>query len=130
MSREHDPVARAALIALGVVQLALGVWMALAPGVFFEVVAPFGARNDHLLRDMASWELALAVLAFAAAARPAWRVPVVALALMHFALHALNHLVDVGGADPGWVGPADLASLVVGAGGLAWLLTHVQRSAA
>jgi hypothetical protein len=117
MDPDPDPTARAAVGALAAVQGLLGTWMVVSPGSFAERVAPFGARNDHLLRDMASWELALAALAAVAVARPAWRAPVVALALVHFALHAVNHLVDVGEADPGWVGPADLALLALGAAG-------------
>lgn len=130
MPAEPDPTARVAVTVLAAVQLVLGGWMVLAPGSFYDVVAPFGAQNDHGLRDMASWELALAAGAVAAVRRPAWRAPVVALALAHYALHALNHLVDVGDADPHWVGPADLASLALGAAALAWLLARVQRGAA
>lgn len=130
VTTDPDPTARVAVAGLGAYQLLLGGWMAVAPGSFFTVVAPFGTRNDHGLRDMATWELALAALALAAVWRPSWRAPVVAIALVHFALHAVNHLVDVGEAEPGWVGPADLASLVIGAAALAWLLTRVQRGAA
>jgi hypothetical protein len=55
---------------------------------------------------------------------------VVALALVHFALHALNHLADLSAADPAWVGPADLVSLTVAAAALAWLWTRLRRGAA
>lgn len=130
MAPEPDPTARAAVGLLAVVQALLGGWMALAPGSFTERVAPFGPRNDHLLRDMASWELALAAGAALAVARPAWRGPVVALALLHFGLHAVSHVIDVGGADPGWVGPADLVSLLLGAAALGWLLLRVRSVSA
>lgn len=126
MPTEPDPLARACLTALAALQAALGGAMVLAPGWFTENVAAFGARNDHLLRDMASWELALAAVAALAISRPAWRGPVVALALVHFALHAVNHLVDVADADPAWLGPFDLVSLALAAGALAWLLRRVQ----
>jgi hypothetical protein len=45
---------------------------------------------------------------------------------LQFTLHALNHLVDVGDADPSWVGPFDLVSL----GALALLVGVLYRSAA
>jgi hypothetical protein len=45
---------------------------------------------------------------------------------LQFALHGLNHLIDVGSADPGWVGPLDLAMLALG--GL--LLGGLYRAAA
>lgn len=126
MSSGPEPAARVGLGALAGVQTIIGGWMVLAPGSFTTRVAPFGARNDHLLRDLASWELALAVIAALAVTRPTWRVPVVALALLHYTLHALNHLVDLGQADPAWVGVADLLSLSVGAAALVWLLQRVR----
>lgn len=126
MPSEADPAARFGLGLLALVQATIGTWMTFGPASFTERVAPFGARNDHLLRDLASWELALAVMAAAAIAVPAWRVPVVTLALLHFVLHAVNHLVDVGAADPRWVGVVDLVSLSLGAGALLWLLRRVR----
>ncbi len=130
MTTEHDPLARIGLGALAGVQAIIGGWMVLAPGSFTTRVAPFGARNDHLLRDLASWELALAAVAALAVTRPAWRVPAVTLALLHFGLHALNHLLDVNEADPGWIGVADLISLTLAAAALAWLLHRVRGVAA
>lgn len=130
MTPDPDPTTRTAVTALGLYQLLLGAWMAVAPGSFHRVVAPFGPRNDHDLRDMATWELALAGVALTAARRPAWRVPVLAVAALHFALHALNHLLDVGDADPGWVGPADLAVLAAGAVLLVLALRRAGRVAA
>ena len=125
MERTKDvQVVRLGLLVLGLYQLALGLWIAVAPRSFFDVLGDFGARNVHYLRDDASWELALAVAALLAVGRPRWRVPVIALALVHFSLHALNHLVDVSDADPGWVGPFDLAALAAGAVGLGWLLAR------
>jgi hypothetical protein len=105
---------RTGLLVLGAYQAALGGFMALAPGTFFAEVGPFGARNDHYVRDMASWELALAVAALVAVVRPRWRVPVLGLAALHYALHTLNHLLDVNEATPHSLGPATAISLGVG----------------
>jgi peptidoglycan/LPS O-acetylase OafA/YrhL len=110
-----DPLTRGALWGLGVYQLALGAWMALAPASFFDTAGPFGIRNDHYIRDMATWELTLGVVALVAVARPRWRLPVLCVAVVHYALHTVNHLVDVGDADPSWVGPFDLIALTAGA---------------
>ncbi len=117
-----DPLTRGALWALGLYQLALGAWMAVAPRSFFDTAGPFGVRNDHYIRDMATWELTLAAVALVAVRRPGWRVPVLGVAVVHYALHAVNHLVDVGEADPGWVGPFALGALVVATVALAALL--------
>ena len=45
-----------------------------------------------------------------------------ALAFAQNTLHAFNHLLDVGEADPGWLGPVNLASLVLASLLLAWML--------
>lgn len=122
-----ERLTRAGLVVLAAVQLVLGAFMVLAPNTFHDQVGPYGSPNGHYVRDLASWELALAALAWLAVRRPAWRVPVLALALVHFGLHALNHAVDVGGADPGWLGPANLVLLLVGTGLLAVVLVHARR---
>ena len=57
-----------------------------------------------------------------AVGRESWRVPVLALALIQYALHSLNHLIDIGEADPGWIGPADFVSLALTTLLLAWML--------
>ena len=63
--------------------------------------------------DVATWYLALGAATLLAVRRASWRVPVLALALIQYALHSLNHLIDIGGADPCWIGPADFASLLL-----------------
>jgi hypothetical protein len=113
------PTARAAALRAGVlavagVQLITGLALALTPGAFYDAVADFGPRNEHDLRDMAAFYLASAVVLAIAAGRPSWRVPALALVGLQFALHAVNHLIDVGDADPSWVGPLDLATLALG----------------
>lgn len=127
MNLADDGILRAGLLALGLYQLALGLFMVLAPGTFFMDLGPFGARNDHYIRDNATWELALAVGALAAVAWRSWRVPVLAIATVHFALHAINHLVDVDEATPAWVGVADLVLLALGAALLALLWRRARN---
>lgn len=95
--------------------------MALTPASFFASVAPFGVRNEHLLRDLSTTSLTLGLAALLAAARPAWRVPVLATTLLQFTLHTLNHLLDIGQAEPGWLGPAN--ALVLGLATVALALT-------
>jgi hypothetical protein len=59
--------------------------------------------------------------------RVSWRVPLLAFAVLQYALHALNHLVDVGEADPSWLGPANLALVVLSTALLAWMLRHERE---
>jgi hypothetical protein len=106
---------RAGVIALAAVQLALGLFLLLAPGAFYSALANFGPENHHDLRDMAAFYLASGIVLIVAVARPSWRAPALALVGLQFALHALNHVLDIGNSDPGWVGPFDVLTLVGGA---------------
>jgi len=108
------------VFALG--QLVLGILLWVTPGFFYDEIGPFGARNDHYMGDVATFYLALGAVALVAVRRTSWRVPVLALALVQYALHSLNHLIDIGESDPGWVGPADFASLTLTAVLVVWML--------
>jgi len=122
MVRMHRIALRPLLALLGVYHLLLGVVMVLAPRTFFDDFAAYGAFNDHYIRDVATFYLALGAVLLVAVARTAWQVPLLAFALLQYALHVLNHLWDIGDADPGWIGPANVASLALIAVVLAWLL--------
>ncbi len=108
-----DRLVRLGLLAYGGMQLALGLWQGLSPGTFYDALGPFGGQNDHYIRDVASWTVALGVLCLLAASRPTWRLPVLALAAVQSGLHTVNHLLDAGEADTHWVGIADAVSLAV-----------------
>jgi hypothetical protein len=112
------------LYALGLYWIALGAFQAIAPGAFFDLIGPFGAENDHYIRDASTWSLALGTALLLAARRPSWRAPVLVLALVQAVLHTVVHLVDIGDADPSWVGPFDAIALAVLALATFWLLRH------
>jgi hypothetical protein len=103
----------AGLVMLGASQFALGLWQAFAPASFFTSIATYGPQNEHYVRDVSTLYLALGVALLVAARRPSWRLPVLAFAALQYALHSINHLLDVGAADPAWIGPANLLSVVV-----------------
>lgn len=119
-------VGLAALAAYGVV---LGVVMVAAPGTFYAEIGPFGPRNDHYIRDTATLNLALGVVALVAVRRASWRLPVLAFAVIQFGLHSANHLLDIGEAEPAWIGPADFAGLLIATLLLAVLLVATRRRA-
>lgn len=108
-----DRLVRLGLPAYGGLQLALGLWQGVSPGTFYDALGPFGGQNDHYIRDVASWTVALGVLCLLAATRPAWRLPVLALAALQSGLHTVNHLLDAGEAETHWVGIADAVSLAL-----------------
>jgi hypothetical protein len=121
---------RVLLIAFAAVQLITGALLWLAPGFFHDEIGPYGARNDHYMGDLATWYLALGAALLVAVRRVEWRVPVLALALVQYALHSLNHVIDVGEADPGWLGPVNLVLIALATLLLGWMLrTEVEASA-
>jgi hypothetical protein len=115
------------LLAFGLIQIVLGLGLWLAPGTFFEEVGPYGVRNDHYMGDLATFYLALGAASLVAVVRSSWRVAVLAVALVQYALHSINHLIDVGEADPGWLGPANLISLAAVTALLGWMLKTAMR---
>jgi len=117
------------LLVFAVAQLVLGALLWLTPGFFFDEVGPYGTRNDHYMGDLATWYLALGGVALVAVSRPGWRLPVLVLAFVQYALHAVNHLLDVGEADPEWLGPANLASLLVTCALLGWMVNAAREPA-
>ncbi|MEA2401699.1 MAG: hypothetical protein QOK00_2102 [Thermoleophilaceae bacterium] len=119
-----------ALLALfGGVQLLLGVLLWITPGFFFDEIGPYGVRNDHYMGDLATWYIALGVAVLVAVRHARWRVPVLAVALIQNTLHVVNHAIDVGNADPEWLGPANLVSLSLTSVLLAWMLHWAREPA-
>jgi hypothetical protein len=112
----------AGLAAFGIYQLALGVFMAVAPHSFFTQIGPFGTQNTHYIRDTATYNLALGAVMLLAARRRPWRVPVLAFATLQFALHSVNHLIDIDRANRSGVGAGDFVLLTVMTLLLGWLL--------
>jgi hypothetical protein len=115
-----DPV-RMALAFFGGTSLALGLVMAFAPGVFFDLVGPYGVRNDHYIHDTASFQIALAVTMLVALRRPSWRVPALTANAIQWGLHAISHLVDIANANYHWLGYFDFFVTAGGAALLTWL---------
>ena len=103
-------------------QIVIGLLLWLTPGVFFEQIGPYGTRNDHYMGDLATWYLASGAAVVAAVTRPSWRVPVLFLVAVQYALHSVNHLIDVGETDPGWLGPFNLVALALATVLLVWML--------
>jgi hypothetical protein len=118
-----------ALAAFAALQLLTGALLWLVPGFFYDVVGPFGPRNDHYMGDLATGYLTLGAFVLVAVRRPDWRGPVLAFALLQNVLHAFNHLLDVGEADPAWLGPANLLALVLLGGLLVVTLNEAGKRA-
>lgn len=112
---------RALLAAFGALTLAIGLWLAISPASFAENVAPYPDAGDHFLRDLGTYNIALGMAFLVAVGRPTWRAPVLFFAAAQATIHAVNHLIDIGDTDPGWLGPVNFAAIGLIAVLLWWL---------
>ena len=122
-----DRLAPVLLGVLGVSEVLLALWMVLAPRSFFDSIGGFGAYNPHYMRDVATFELAIGIVALLAIRRPSWWPATLAVAAIQFALHAINHIADVGKADDLAAGIFDAVSLTAVALLLGWTLAGLER---
>ena len=118
---------RIGLIAFAAYHFAIAALMVFAPHTFFTAIGPFGVQNDHYLRDTATFNLAFGVSLTVACWRVSWRTPILFCVALQFALHAINHLADIGAAHPHWLGPFDFASLALATTALLWLTRESTR---
>jgi hypothetical protein len=119
---------KALLVVFAAVQIVLGLLLWLTPGFFYDEIGPYGVRNDHYMGDLATWYLALGGVALASVSRVSWRVPVLVLAFAQYALHSFNHLLDIGDANPSWLGPGNFVSLLLATALLGWMLQSERRA--
>ncbi|MEA2152649.1 MAG: hypothetical protein QOI18_882, partial [Solirubrobacteraceae bacterium] len=94
------PTVRVGLIAFAAYHFAIAALMAFAPHAFFTGIGPFGVQNDHYLRDTATFNMAFGASLTVAYWRVSWRTPILFCVVLQFALHAINHLADIGAAHP------------------------------
>jgi len=118
----HADVLVTSMVVLAAFNIGLAIFMAAAPHAFYKAIGPFGASNDHYVRDVATFYAAVGAGFAIAVRRVSWRVPVLAVSTIQFALHSVNHLVDIGKAHPAWTGYFDFFSLAATTVLLAWLL--------
>jgi hypothetical protein len=116
------------LAVVAATQVLPGLLAILAPAAFYDLVAPFPPENAHVVRDVGSWQIALGVAAAVAVVRRSWRVPMLAILALQYALHTVSHLIDVDRSDPAIVGPVELALLAAGTLILVALLLRERRS--
>lgn len=128
---ERAPIAdrplRIGIAALALYHIALAAFMAAAPHTFYTSLGPFGAYNSHYIRDTATFEAALGLGLLIAIGRASWRVPVLAVVTAQFALHTVNHLLDVDRAHPAWIGWFDFLGLLMATILLGTLLARARR---
>jgi hypothetical protein len=102
---------RTILLVAAVYHLALGAFMFLAPGAFYDTLGKFPPRNDHYTKDVSTFYVALGVAFYVSVHRRSWRTPLLVFAALGYALHAVNHLVDVHDASSDLTGWFDFFAL-------------------
>lgn len=118
----------AGLPAFSAVMLGLAAFMAIAPHAFYTSIGPFGAGNDHYVRDVSTFYAALGIGLALSIRRASWRVPLLAVSTIQFALHSINHLFAITEAHPRWIGWLDFLSLLGATIQLARLLQLAARA--
>jgi hypothetical protein len=93
-TRTRAGLVELSLVVFGVYALGIGLFMLFFPGAFFDTLGTFGVRNDHYIFDNATFEIPQGLLLLAAVRRVSWRVPALAFATLHWALHAISHIID------------------------------------
>jgi hypothetical protein len=94
----NEPRMRTVLLVAAAYHLVLGAFMFFAPGAFYDSIGKFSAKNPHYIKDVSTFYIALGAVFWAAVHRPSWRVPLLVFTTLAYALHTLNHLIDVGKA--------------------------------
>jgi hypothetical protein len=118
---------RIAIAVVAAVNLAIGLFAAIAPGSFYEEIGTYGAENGHYVGDVAAFYLAAGVGLVVAVSRPSWRVPVLAVVALWWGLHALNHLGDVNEASSDGKGITDTILIAAGAIAIGYLARVASR---
>jgi predicted anti-sigma-YlaC factor YlaD len=103
---------RAVLLVSAVTQLAVGVWTFVSPGSFYDVLATYPPENDHFLKDVGAWNIALGLAALIAARTPSWQRGMLGVLAVLYTLHAVSHAIDLDQADPESVGVVTLVALI------------------
>ncbi len=116
------------LAAFALINILTALFAVIDPRGFYDAVGPFPPYNDHYVRDAAGAMVgSLGVAQAIAVARRNWRVGVLGYSVLHFAFHAVNHLVDIGDAEDDSIGVGDFVSLTIGALLVGWLLVRAMR---
>jgi hypothetical protein len=119
---------RIVFIVLAAFHVALGLYMLVDPGGFFDRIGQYAIRNDHYVGDLGAVYLGFGAALALAVTRPAWRAPLLMFAALWYGAHAVNHLFDIDEARSDARGAADTVLLAIGAVLLAWLARIADRS--
>ena len=109
----NEPRLRTVLLVVAVYHLLLGAFMFFAPGAFYDSLGKFPPKNTHYIKDVATFYIALGVVFYVSVRFRNWRTPVLVFAALEYAIHAINHLVDVDKASSSLTGWFDFFSIAL-----------------
>ncbi|WP_326544800.1 hypothetical protein QGN32_12940 [Mycolicibacterium sp. ND9-15] len=112
-TRTRAGLVEVTLIVFGLYALSVGLFMMFAPGAFFDTLGNFGVRNDHYIFDNATFEVPQGLMLLVAVRWPTWRTPALTFATLHWALHAISHLIDPHHGAGEWIGWLEAGGLVL-----------------
>jgi hypothetical protein len=118
---------RTILLVAAAYHLLLGAFMFFAPGAFYDSLGKFPPENHHYIKDVSTFYIALGAGLYVSVRRRTWRVPLLVFAVLEYAIHAVNHLVDVNQATSAFTGWFDFFSLALITLILAALATFAWR---
>jgi hypothetical protein len=118
---------RIVFIVLAGFHVALGAYMLIDPGGFFDRIGQYAIRNDHYVGDLGAVYVGYGAALALAIARPRWRAPLLVFGALWYAAHAVNHLFDINEAESDARGIGDTVLLAIGALIMAWLARISER---
>jgi hypothetical protein len=117
------------LLAAAAYHLITGALALFWPDTFFDEIGRYGVENSHYVGDAGAFTFAYGLALLLAAARPAWRAPILYVGALWYAVHAFNHLFDIDEARSDARGIFDTGALAIGAVLLAWFGRISERLA-
>jgi hypothetical protein len=109
----NEPRLRTILLIAALYHLLLGAFMFFAPGAFYDSLGKFPPKNTHYIKDVSTFYIPLGIVFYVSVRRRSWRTPVLVFATLEYALHAINHLIDVGDASTDFTGWFDFFSIAL-----------------
>jgi hypothetical protein len=103
------------VIAVGLFNLAIGIWAFVAPRSFFDALATFPPYNEHFLHDAGAFQMGLGVALLAALRIRDGLVVAMIGGAVAGVVHTLSHIIDsdLGGKATDPIGLGFLAAALV-----------------
>lgn len=106
---------KAIIAGFGIYHVLLGGLALFFPDTFFDKIGNYGIENSHYVGDVGALTTAFGVAFLLAVERPSWWAPLFWLGSITYAIHAFNHVWDIGEARSDARGLSDTLLIALGA---------------